>query len=69
MDKIPLLCLACGNATLTPRDKTFEMNAKSIAMNGCPLCDDHGEGWETFYIDQQDKILSFGQWCDQEELY
>ena len=66
---IPLLCLNCGNAVLTLRDNLYERNAKSIAMSGCINCDKHGEGWETFYVGQNNEMLSFGQWCDQEELY
>ena len=65
--KIPLLCLVCGNAVLTPRDAHCELNAAAIAMHGCNICDDHGEGNELFYIDHIGRVLSFGQWMDEEE--
>lgn len=61
---IPLLCLECGNAVLTPRDLDWEIDAAAIATHGCAICDESGENNEQFYITKSGDLLSFGQWVD-----
>lgn len=62
--RIPLRCLICGNAVLTPRQEE-EIGAAHVASHGCDLCDTSGENNELFYMTREGRLLSFGEWVDR----
>lgn len=63
-ERIPLLCLGCGNAVLTPRNRD-ELQARAIESLSCVICDTGGnKGDELFYVAPDGRSLSFGEWMD-----
>lgn len=64
-NRIPLLCLICGNAVLTMRNMDYEKGLRAVCQHGCPVCDPHAEDNEQFYLTCDDRILAFGElWKD-----
>lgn len=64
MTDIPLRCLCCGNAVMTPRQPDEE-KAIAIESLSCVICDTGGEkNNELFYVGPDGRSYDFGAWMD-----
>ena len=65
-DIVPLRCLCCGNAVLSPRHE-HEAGAAEIVMSLCPICDNGGFE-EAFYVDRNGRMMTYIQWMESRGL-